>query len=113
MGVLAVLAAVPPGDATVEQRTERTGHAFSVFLKGGPHRLRGAEVCRVARVEKVGIERRTPELALFLERFAQVVWARLDVDRRDARFSFQHGPSSSSGYSIALGDPWHRPYMRS
>ena len=93
MGVLAVLAAVRPGDATVEQRLECTGHALRVFLKGGPHRLRGAEVRRVARVEEVGIERRAPELALFLKRFAQIVWARLDVDRRDARFSFQHGPS--------------------
>src|SRR3989442_6449714 len=54
-------------------------------------RSRGAEVCRVARVEKIGIERRAPELALFLERFAQIVRERLDVDRRDARFPLQHG----------------------
>ena len=102
MSVLAVFAAVPPGDATVEQRPERTRHALRVFLKGGPHHLRGAEVCRVARVEEIGIERRAPEFALFLERFAQVVWARLDVDRRDARFSLQHG------HRLLL-DPWHRP----
>jgi hypothetical protein len=43
-------------------------------------------------VEKIGIERRAPGLALFLERFAQAVGESLDVDRRDARFPFQHGP---------------------
>jgi hypothetical protein len=51
----------------------------------------GAEVRRVARVEEVGIERRAPELALFLERFAKVVRERLDVDRRHARFPLQRG----------------------
>src|SRR6267143_1580230 len=91
IGILSELAAVPPGHATVEQRRERTGHALRVLLEGGPHPLRGAEIRRVARVEEVGIERRAPELALFLERFAQVVRERLDVDRRDARFPLQHG----------------------
>src|SRR5262245_23842227 len=64
--VLSELAAVPPGDATVEQRPERTGHALRLLLEGGPHRLRGAEVRWVARVEEVRMERRAPELALFL-----------------------------------------------
>ena len=32
-----------------------------------------------------------PELALFLERFAQVVRERLDVDGRDSRFPLKHG----------------------
>src|SRR5206468_3361890 len=91
IGVLSELAAVPPGDATVEQRPQRNWHALRLLLKGGPHRLRGAEVRRVARVEKIGIGRRAPELALFLERFAQIVGERLDVDRRDARFPLQHG----------------------
>jgi hypothetical protein len=50
--------------------------------------------------------RRTPELALFVKRFAQVFWARLDVDRRDARFSVQQGPSSSSGILGALVSPY-------
>ncbi len=86
IGVLSELAAVPPGDATVEQRPERTGHALRALLEGGPHPLRGAEERRVARVKEVRIERRAPELALFLEHFAQVVRERLDVDRRDARF---------------------------
>src|SRR6266536_6183004 len=89
--VLSELAAVPPGDATVEQRPERTGHALRALLEGGPHPLRGPEERRVARVEEVRIERRAPELALFLERFAQVVRERLDVDRRDARFPLEHG----------------------
>src|SRR3989449_7064821 len=84
--VLSELAAVPRGHAPIEQRPECDGHALRLLLESGPHRLRGAEVRRVARVEKVGIERRAPELALFLERFAQVVRERLDVDRRDARF---------------------------
>jgi hypothetical protein len=61
------------------------------LLQGGPHPLRGAEECHVARIEEVWIEGRAPELALFLERFAQVARERLDVDRRDARFPFQHG----------------------
>src|SRR5262249_44707960 len=89
--VLSELAAVPPGDATVEQRPEGRGHARRRLLHGGPHLLRGAEVRRVARVEEVGMERRAPELALFLERVAQVVRERLDVDRWDARFPFEHG----------------------
>src|SRR5438552_10532087 len=89
--VLSELAAVPPGDSTVEQRPERTGHALRALLEGGPHPLRGAEERRVARVEEVRIERRAPELALFLERLAQVVRERLDVDRWDARFPLQHG----------------------
>src|SRR5712671_1481186 len=89
MDVLSELAAIPPGDATVEQRPERTGHALRLLLEGGEHLLRRAEVRRVARVEEVRIERRAPGLALFLEHFAQVVRERLDVDRRDAR-SFQH-----------------------
>src|SRR6266852_2784909 len=46
---------------------------------------------RAPQVEEVRIERRAPELALFLERFAQVVRERLDVDRWDARFPLQHG----------------------
>jgi hypothetical protein len=91
IGVLSELAAVPPGDATVEQPPERTGHALRVLLEGGPHPLRGAEIRRVARVKEVRMERRAPELALFLEHFAQVVRERLDVDRRDARFPLQHG----------------------
>src|SRR6266567_2898639 len=91
IGVLSELAAVPPGDATVEQRPERTGHAPRLLLEGGKHRLRGAEVGRVARVEELRIKRRAPELPLFLERFAEIVRERLDVDRRDARFPFQHG----------------------
>jgi hypothetical protein len=105
MGVLAVLTAVPPGDATVEQRTECSWHALRIFLKSRPHRLRGAEVRRVARVEQVGIERRAPELALFLERFAQIVGARFDVDRRDARFAFQHGRFLFAGL-FPLGAAW-------
>src|SRR2546429_199709 len=91
IGVLSELAAVPPGDATVEQRPERTGHALRVLLEGGPHPLRGAVIRRIARVEEVWIERRALELALFLERFPQVVRERLDVDRRDARFPPPHG----------------------
>src|SRR5206468_10258954 len=65
IGVLSELAAVPPGDATVEQRPERAGHARRVLLEGSPHLLRGAEIRWVARVEEVRIERRAPELALF------------------------------------------------
>ena len=53
--VLSELAAVPRGDATVEQRPERHGHALRLLLEGGPHLLRGAEVRRVARVEEIGI----------------------------------------------------------
>src|SRR5207249_10513436 len=45
---------------------------------------------RCAR-RKGRVERRAPELALFLERFAQVVRGRLDGDRRDARFPLEHG----------------------
>src|SRR2546426_585803 len=89
--VLSELAAVPRGHAPIEQRPECDGHALRLLLESGSHRLRGAEVCRVARVEKVGIERRAPELALLLERFAQVVRERLDVDQRDARFPLEHG----------------------
>src|SRR5262249_22630460 len=89
--VLSELAAVPPGDATVEQRPEGRGHARRRLLHGGPHLLRGAEVRRVARVEEVGMERRAPELALFLERVAHVVRERLDVDRWDALYPLRHG----------------------
>src|ERR1700730_5285581 len=89
--VLSELAAVPRGHAPIEQRPERDGHALRLLLESGPHRLRGAEVCRVSRVEEVRIERRAPELALFFELFAQVIRECLDVDRRDARFSFEHG----------------------
>src|SRR6266545_7405416 len=64
--VLSEFAAVPRGDASVEQRPERTGHALRLLLEGGPHRLGGPEERRVARVEEVRIERRAPELALFL-----------------------------------------------
>src|SRR5258705_3581938 len=114
IGVLSELAAVPPGDTTVEQRPERTGHPLRVLLEGGPHPLRGAEVRRVARVEEVRIERRAPERALFLERFAQVVRERLDVDRRDARFSLQHGLPSTARYAALLPrsyirNGWTRP----
>src|SRR6266567_85952 len=91
IGVLSELAAVPPGNATVEQRPKRTGHARRVLLEGGPHLLRGAKIRGVVRVEEIRIERRAPELALFLEHFAQVLRERPDVDRRDARFPFQHG----------------------
>src|SRR5258705_696211 len=91
IGVLSELAAVPPGDATVEQRPEGTGHALRLLLEGGPHRRRGAEVRRVARVEEVWIKRLAPELALFVERFPQVLRERLLVDGRNARFPVQHG----------------------
>src|SRR5258705_4013983 len=90
IGVLSELAAVPPGDATVEQRPERAGHALRLLLEGGPHRLRSAEVRRVARVEKVRIHRRAQALALLLERFTQVLRQRLDGDGRNTR-PFQHG----------------------
>jgi len=53
----------------------------------GEHRVRGAEVRRVARVDEVGIEWRAPALSLLLERVAKVVRERLDVDRRS---SLQH-----------------------
>src|SRR5205085_5638000 len=90
IGVLSELAAVPPGDTAVEQGPERGGHALRLLLERGPHLLRRAEECRIARIEQVGIERCAAELALFLERFAQVLRKRLDVERRDARFPFQH-----------------------
>src|SRR5213082_3545683 len=96
--VLSELAAVPRGHAPIEQRPECDGHALRLLLESGPHRLRGAEVCRVARVEEVGIERRAAELALFLQRFAQVVRERLDVERRNARFPLQHGHLLQVGY---------------
>src|SRR5207248_3423633 len=67
--VLSELAAVPRRHAPIEQRPQCHGHALRLLLERGPHRRRGAEVRRVARVEQVGIERRTPELRLFLERF--------------------------------------------
>src|SRR5258705_14023959 len=86
IGVLSELAAVPPGDATVDQRPERTGHALRALLEGGPHPLRGAEERRVARVEEVWVEWRAIELALLLERLPQVLRKRLDLDRRNARF---------------------------
>src|SRR6185503_8381780 len=89
--VLSELAAVPRRDATVDQRLERPGHACRVLLEGGEHRLRGAEVRRVARIEEVGIERLPVPLALLLERFPQVLRKRLDVDRWDARSALQHG----------------------
>lgn len=85
------LAAVPRCDATVEQRSERNGHSLGFLLEGGPHRLRGAEVRRVARVEEIGIERRAVNPTLFLECFSQIARERLDVDRRDARVPFEHG----------------------
>src|SRR5215510_12950373 len=53
MNVLSELAAVPGGDATVDQRPQRPRHALSLFSEDGKHRLRRAEVCRVARVEEV------------------------------------------------------------
>jgi hypothetical protein len=56
----------------------------------------------MACIEEVRIEWRAPELALFLERFAQVVWTRRDIDRRDARFSFEHGHSFSSAIPSGL-----------
>src|SRR5262249_23881783 len=89
--VLSELATVPPGDATIEQRPERNRHALRLLLERGPHRPRRAEVRRVAGVEEIRIERRAIELALFLERSAQVVRERFDVDGRDACFPFQHG----------------------
>src|SRR5262249_52943433 len=73
VGVLSELATVPPGDSTVEERPERPGHTLRLLLEGGPHPLCGTEERRVARVEEVGIEWRAPELALFVERVAQVV----------------------------------------
>src|SRR5260370_40466303 len=91
IGVLSEFAAVPPGDATVEQPSERTGHAFRLLLKGGPHRMCSTEVRWVARIEEVWIERRTVAPALVLEYLAQVVAERLDVDRRNARSPLQHG----------------------
>ena len=36
IGVLSILATVPPSDATVEQRPERTGHALRLLLEGPP-----------------------------------------------------------------------------
>jgi Bacterial conjugation TrbI-like protein len=57
----------------------------------------------MTRVQEVGIQRRAPELALFLERLAQVVWERLDINRRDACFSFQHG-------HLLLVGLLHRPH---
>src|SRR5262249_16708284 len=89
--VLSKLAAIPPRDATVEQRPECDRHALRLLLERRPHRLRRAKVSGVTRIEKIGIERRAVELALFVERLAQVVRDRLDVDRRDARFPLQHG----------------------
>src|SRR5258708_39585476 len=49
IGVLSKLALVPRGDATVEQRPERTRHSLCLLLEGGPHRMRSAEVRWVAR----------------------------------------------------------------
>jgi hypothetical protein len=49
--VLSELAAVPPRDATVEQRPQRDGHALRLLLEGRPHHVRGAEVRRVPRVK--------------------------------------------------------------
>src|SRR5262249_18546165 len=89
--VLSELAAVPRGDAPVEQRPQRGRHALRLLLEGRPHRLRGAEVRRIARVEQVRIERRAPELLLLRERLAQVVRERFDVDRRDTRLALEHG----------------------
>jgi len=43
------------------------------------------------RLEQKGIERRAPELCLFLERLAQIIGERLDVDRRNASLAFEHG----------------------
>src|SRR5215470_3548883 len=103
--VLSELAAVPGGDATVEQRPERAGHALGLLLEDLKHRLRGAEIRRVARVEEVGMERRAPELALLLERVAQVVRERLDVDGRDPRLSCQHGHSSTFVWRCSAPDP--------
>jgi NAD/NADP octopine/nopaline dehydrogenase-like protein len=87
MDVLSELAAVPRGDATVEQGPECGGHALRLIPEDGEHRVRGAEVRRVARVDEVGIEWRAPALSLLLERVAKVVRERLDVDRRS---SLQH-----------------------
>ena len=56
----------------------------------GPHHLRGPEVRRVTSIEEVGT--RAVSLALFLERCAQVIAQRLDVDGRDAEDSHDKGP---------------------
>src|SRR5260370_18643042 len=73
IGVLSKLALVPRGDATVEQRPERTGHSLFLLLEGGPHRMRRAVVRWLSHVDMYRIQRRASELALFLEHFAQVV----------------------------------------
>src|SRR5206468_6488204 len=56
---------------------------------------------RAPQVEEVRIERRAPELALFLERFAQVVRERLDVDRWDARLDRKSTRLNSSHDQIS------------
>src|SRR5271165_4233555 len=81
------------------------------MLEDGPHLPRGAEVSRVARVEKVRIERRAPALALFLEHVAQVVRQRLNIERRDAR-PLQHGHLLHLRLFYCFGDPWRRPCPR-
>src|SRR5262245_31616142 len=91
MDILSKLAAIPRGDATVEQRSECRGHALHLLLHGGEHPLRGAEVRRVARVEEVWMEGRAVEFAVFFESPTQVVGERVNVDRRDARFPLEHG----------------------
>jgi hypothetical protein len=80
VSVLSVLAAVPPSDATVEQRSKRAGHTLCLLLEGGPHCMRSTEVNQVARVEQVWIERSAVALALSLKYLAQVVRERLYVD---------------------------------
>src|SRR5262249_57892590 len=66
--VLSELAAVPRGDAPVEQRSQGDGYALRLLLEGSPHRLGGAEVRRGARVEGVGVKRRAPGLLPFRAR---------------------------------------------
>jgi hypothetical protein len=50
--VLSELASVPRRHAPIEQGPERHRDARRPLLEGRPHRLRGAEVGRVTRVER-------------------------------------------------------------
>src|SRR6266851_4138911 len=94
MDVLSELAAVPPGDATVEQRPERTGHALRLFVGGwrtsaaprgstpGCARRRGTdraarhEPCAVPqalRAGRLGASRRRPAGCVFLPTWPPLV----------------------------------------
>src|SRR5215472_10729706 len=122
MDVLSELAAVPGGDATVEQRAERRGHALHLLLHDAEHALRGAEVGWVAGVEEVRVERGAVDLALLIEGAAEVGGERCFVYRRDAGLVLQHGwllrgcggltPGGSGmgrGESGWRGRPWAGP----